>query len=301
MKKIIIAILVIIIIGFVSYVFINSSTETVENSNESAVNQETPVIVNEEVKPETNATSTTIGTSADGNAITAHHYGQGSTEILFIGGIHGGYAWNSSLLAYEFMDYVSDNPKIIPENVKVTVIPVLNPDGLKEVVKDVGPFESSDITMSLAETIPGRFNGNDVDLNRNFDCDWQKTATWQNKSVSGGDSAFSEPESIALKNYVETKKPAAVIVWDSATGGVFASSCHNGVSAETLDLVNLYSEASGYKAYKDFDFYEITGDMVNWLAKKNIPAISILLTTHDDIEWTKNIAGIKAILENYAK
>ncbi len=302
MKKIIIALLGIIIVGFLFYVFFNSSTETIENSENNIVNKEIPVATDsEEDETKDSPTSTVIGSSTNENKIVAHHYGEGDSEILFIGGIHGGYAWNSSLLAYEFMDYISSNPSVIPENVKVTVIPVLNPDGLSKVVSIDGPFESSDITMSLAETIPGRFNGNNVDLNRNFDCDWQKTATWQNKSVSSGDSAFSEPESLALKNYVELKKPTAVVVWDSAAGGVFASSCNNGVSAETLELVNLYSKASGYKAYKDFDFYEITGDMVNWFAKNNIPAISILLTNHSDIEWTKNIAGIKAILENYAK
>ena len=57
----------------------------------------------------------------------------------------------------------------------------------------------------------------------------------------------------------------------------------------------------GYRAYEDFDFYEITGDMVNWLAKIKVPAISVLLANHQDTEWTKNQAGIKALLEYYAK
>jgi beta-lactamase superfamily II metal-dependent hydrolase len=41
--------------------------------------------------------------------------------------------------------------------------------------------------------------------------------------------------------------------------------------------------------------------MVNWLAKKNIPAISVLLTTHQDTEWNKNLAGIKAMFAYYSK
>ena len=52
---------------------------------------------------------------------------------------------------------------------------------------------------------------------------------------------------------------------------------------------------------ESFDFYEITGDMVNWLAKNKVPAISVLLSTHNSIEWDKNLAGIKALLEHYAK
>jgi hypothetical protein len=157
------------------------------------------------------------------------------------------------------------------------------------------------VPTSQEVQVAGRFNANTVDLNRNFDCDWQASALWQNKNVSGGSSAFSEPESKAIKNYVETNKPKAVVVWYSSAGGVYASSCHNGVSSETKTLTKTYATASGYPAYENFDFYEITGDMVNWLAKINIPAISVLLTNHTETEWSKNLKGIEAVLKYYAK
>ncbi len=41
--------------------------------------------------------------------------------------------------------------------------------------------------------------------------------------------------------------------------------------------------------------------MVNWLAKEKVPAISVLLTTHDDTEWQKNKAGIEALLKHFAQ
>jgi hypothetical protein len=149
--------------------------------------------------------------------------------------------------------------------------------------------------------VAGRFNANNVDLNRNFECDWQSTGVWQSKSVSGGTAAFSEPESIALKNYVDAHKPTAVVAWYSSAGGVYASSCHNGVSSETNTLTSTFAKASGYPAYQSFDFYATTGDMVNWFAKNNVPAISVLLTNHTDTEWTKNQAGIQAVLKYYSK
>jgi hypothetical protein len=90
-------------------------------------------------------------------------------------------------------------------------------------------------------------------------------------------------------------------VWYSQAGGVFASSCHNGVLPETATLTQTFADASGYKAYQTFDFYEVTGDMVNWLAKSKVPAISVLLTNHTDTEWDKNWAGIAAVLNYYAK
>lgn len=242
-----------------------------------------------------------IGKSVEGREITAYHYGKGDTELLFIGGIHGGYEWNTTLVAYELMDYLKENPASIPENIQVTVIPVLNPDGLQKVIGTTGRFTKDDVLLSLEETVPGRFNANNVDLNRNFDCDWQSTGIWQNTTVSGGSKAFSEPESLAVKNYVEANNPDAVVVWYSAAGGVFSSSCEDGILPETSILTDIYAKASGYPAYEEFDFYEITGDAPNWLAKNNIPAISVLLSTHEDAEWTKNLAGIKALFEHYTK
>jgi hypothetical protein len=52
---------------------------------------------------------------------------------------------------------------------------------------------------------------------------------------------------------------------------------------------------------KAYDFYAVTGDMVNWFAKNKIPAISVLLTNHTDTEWTKNKAGAEAILKSFAQ
>lgn len=245
-------------------------------------------------------TKTLIATSVNGEEIIAYHYGTGDTELLFIGGIHGGYSWNTILVARALMDYLEADPSVIPENISVTVIPVLNPDGLYKTVGTTSAFTKDDVPESQTQTIPGRFNANEVDLNRNFDCDWEAMGTWKDKQVSGGTSAFSEPESAGIRDYVNAHTPKGVIVWYSSAGGVFASSCHNGVLTETTTMTNLYANASKYKAYETFDFYEITGDMVNWLAKESIPAISVLLTSHDNIEWDKNKKGIDALLQHYS-
>ncbi len=301
MKNFIIAILVIVAIGFGAYFFMPTPPDTgdlTENQN-STTNEDGEQL--NETQTQDQEGKSIIGKSTEGRDITAYHYGKGETNILFIGGIHGGYEWNTTLLAYEVIDYFEANPNTIPANIKLTIIPVLNPDGLNKVVGTSERFELSDVPTSLSDTVIGRFNANEVDLNRNFDCDWQTAGTWQNKTVSGGSKAFSEPESQAIKNYIEKKNPEAVIAWYSAAGGVFSSSCNNGVSTKTRALTNIYSEASGYSGHEEFDSYEITGDMVNWLAKKNIPAISVLLTDHDNTEWNKNKAGIEALLKHYAK
>ncbi|NCS98998.1 hypothetical protein GW764_02310 [Candidatus Parcubacteria bacterium] len=314
MKNIIITIVVILLLGIGGYLLLGNSSETTydgqSNQESQQVDEQSPEQDDAEENEEeisdqdydNQSPLSVIGKSVEGRDIKAYHYGNGETEILFVGGIHGGYSWNTSLVAYELIDYFDENPQVIPENVKATVIPVLNPDGLEEIIGTADKFTTSQASdVSLSESIPGRFNSNDVDLNRNFDCDWQSVGTWQDREVDGGNEPFSEPESQAIKNYIEGANPQAVIVWYSSAGGVYSSSCHNGVLSETRDLTNTFADASGYTPFEEFNFYEITGDMVNWLAKEGIPAISVLLTTHEGIEWTKNRDGVEAILDYYAE
>lgn len=306
MNKIVIALVVIVLVGIGAYFLIqNKSNYTAEPTVQNTPTITTPTTTIAELPvveaPKVDETKTIIGSSVEGRNIMAYHFGTGEKEILFIGGIHGGYEWNTSLVAYELMSYLEKASSTIPSNVRVTVIPVLNPDGLNKIVGTDGLFVKADVPSGASATIPGRFNAHNVDLNRNFDCDWQTEGKWQDTNVSGGSKAFSEPESQAIKAYVEARDLAGIVVWYSAAGGVFASNCHNDVPKETLVLTNLFAKASGYKAYESFDFYAITGDMVNWFAKKNIPAISVLLTTHEDTEWTKNLAGVTALLKHYAQ
>lgn len=307
MKNGIIIFIVLVLIGIGAYFLLGNRSDTAEvpgvsefpNGSPNLFEEEPAVKTDDELKDDDG--EMVIGRSVQGRDITAYHYGNGDTKLLFVGGIHGGYSWNTVLVAYEMMDYLEANPEVIPDNVEVTVIPVLNPDGLLKVAGSAGRFAKADVSASPEVRTSGRFNANNVDLNRNFDCGWQTTGVWQKTEVDGGSKVFSEPESRALRDYVNAQNPDAVVVWYSAAGGVYASNCHEGVLPETLTLSKIYSQASGYPAYEKFDFYELTGDMVNWLARKNIPAISVLLTTHEDVEWDKNRAGIEALIQNFAK
>ena len=65
--------------------------------------------------------------------------------------------------------------------------------------------------------------------------------------------------------------------------------------------MNVYAEASGYRAVKLFDEYEISGDAEGWLASINIPAITVELKTHETVEWEQNLAGIKALFNYYTQ
>lgn len=226
---------------------------------------------------------TVLGTSVEGKEIIAHHFGNGDTELLLVGGVHGGYSPNTAALAEEFVTYFAANPDAIPANLTVTVIPALNPDGLDET------------------GAAGRFNANEVDLNRNFACEWSSQATWRDQTVSGGDSEFSEPEAQALRDYVLTEEPDHVIVWFSQEGKVYPSACGTAPSSASVALADTFAAAANYPTEDEFDSYAITGDMVNWMASQNIPAISVLLSDHANTEWEKNRAGVEAVLNQYAE
>lgn len=241
-----------------------------------------------------------IGYSEEGRKIEAFTYGRGDKKIVFVGGIHGGYEWNSSLLAYHFLDYFNLNYEKIPEDISLVIVPVLNPDGLFKVIGKEGLFNEEDLIDGIDESI-GRLNNNGVDLNRNFDCKWQEEATWRSKEVGAGTKVFSEAESRVLRDFVLENNPKAVIFWHSQAGAVYASECEDGVLPETLDLMNFYAETSGYKSVASFDAYAVTGDAEGWLASINIPSITVELKNHQDIDWEENLSGLFSVLMYYGE
>ncbi|MCX6764374.1 MAG: M14 family metallopeptidase [Candidatus Nealsonbacteria bacterium] len=238
-----------------------------------------------------------LGLSVEGREIESYKFGKGKTQLIFVGGIHGGYEWNSVILAYEFMDYLKANLEFIPENLSITVIPSLNPDGVFKIIGKEGRFTVADVPAGSNGA--GRLNAHAVDLNRNFDCKWKPKGLWGTKEVSCGSRPFSEPESMAIRKFVLENNPTAVIFWHSKSNGVYASYCEADILQETRDIMNTYSKVSGYPAYETFDQYEVTGDASDWLASIGIPAISVELKTHETIEWEQNLAGIQALFKYY--
>jgi predicted deacylase len=242
---------------------------------------------------------TTIGTSVQGRDIESYTFGSGDTHLLFVGGMHGGYEWNSVLLAYQMIDHLEANPEILETEQKVTIIPDLNPDGTFLATGKTGRFTLNDISNPSTRLADGRFNANGVDLNRNFDCKWSPQSTWREATVSAGSQAFSEPEAIALRDFVLENTPDAVLFWHSQADNVYASECEEGILPETLALMSTYAKASGYGEVAKFDAYPITGDAEGWLASIGIPAVTVELKGYQTTEWAKNLAGTMAVLEDY--
>ncbi len=247
--------------------------------------------------PAAGYTTSVIGYSAEERPLTDIQFGSGPTHIVFIGGIHGGYEWNTILLAYDMIDYFAANPGDIPAEVTLHIIPAANPDGQYLVTGQEARFSALDVA---ADSLPGRVNGRGVDLNRNWDCNWTPTALWRDQPTSGGAKAFSEPETMALRDFLLELNPAAVIFWHSAANGVFAAGCP-GVYQPSLDLAEIYGRAAGYPVYETFTSYQVTGDAGDWLSLQGIPAISVELLSHESTDWSRNLDGVTAVLRQFSQ
>jgi g-D-glutamyl-meso-diaminopimelate peptidase len=235
-----------------------------------------------------------LGFSAGGRAVEVFSFGEGPNHIVLVGGIHGGFEWNSVLLAHEVIDYFNAYPEDIPPALTLNIIPVANPDGLFLVTGSAGRFAPEWVTEP---TQPGRFNGNGVDLNRNWECEWSSAARWGGRSVDPGSAPFSEPETRALRDYLLELSPRAVIFWHSMANLVAPASCE-GQDAGSGRLAAAYGEAAGYPV-GPFTAYEVTGDASTWVASLGIPAAVVELATKDSSESGQNLAGIFAVMELY--
>lgn len=251
--------------------------------------------------PITRHNPTTIGYSTGGLPIESYTFGAGPTRILFVGGIHGGAEWNTVLLAYAAIDYFGRHPERIPPAIMLQIVPAANPDGLRAVTGRWGRFQPTDVNITA---VRGRFNQNGVDLNRNWDCAWSATAWWGSTQTSGGTAPFSERETRVLRDFFLGEgmglKPAqAVIFWHSAVPGVFAGGCEH-IYPAAERLATIYGDAAGYPHGAAFSYYPITGDATNWLSMQQIPAITVELATHDEVEWPENLGGMRAALDYLA-
>jgi hypothetical protein len=209
--------------------------------------------------------------------LIGYRYGMGSEILLLVGGIHAGFEANTVRLLEDLQTHFSENPGDIQPEMTLILIPALNVDGLE-----------------YGRVLRGRFNGNGVDLNRNWGCGWSEEAVFQEETVNPGAEPFSEPETRALGSLIERTRPAAVIFYHAAANGVFAGSCPQ-ESSMSDDLGQIYGQASGYPFGGVFGDYTVTGSAPAWVNSIGIPALDVELATADGTEFTRNLNAILAV------
>lgn len=224
----------------------------------------------------------TYGRSSNGAPLYAYRLGYGPSKRALIGGIHGGYEWNTVQLVSETLTYLKDHPTDIPDNVTLYIIPNMNPDGY----------------AAGTDPIVARMNGNGVDLNRNWHYQWQMTATHGTRPVKAGTAPFSEPETMFTRDFILSHDIELAIFYHSAMGVIFSGAERD--KAPTYELAEMLSDVTGYRHQTEGVPGQITtGDAIDYLSDIGIPAVEIELTTHEWIgpaEWQRNLAGVQAFL-----
>jgi hypothetical protein len=223
-----------------------------------------------------------IGLTGKGSTIWVTQLGNGTRNIVLVGGMHAGFAPGTVDLAQAIVDYYSKNVDQIPPGIKLHVITNANPDS------PASPGE-----------LAGRLNSAGVDLNRNWDCDWKKNATWRNTTVSGGTKPFSEPETQVLREYFLRTQPVAVVFWEARAQRGQASPGGCGLqSLFSESLAQIYGKGAGY-VVAPFVAYSVNGDATNWLDGQGIPAISVLLPDYESADFDNNLIAVQSLLESY--
>jgi LysM repeat protein len=241
---------------------------------------------------------TLLGYSVLERPIELYTFGSGPNTLIFIGGLHGGYEWNSTVLAYEFIDYFIEEPTAVPETVTLHIIPAANPDGIFAATGKTGVISPTDVIIS--DTFPARFNANGVDLNRNWGCEWAPTAVWWDEIISGGAAPYSEVENQILLAFIQSQQAnlQGVIFWHSSAFLISPGQCGDAPHQPSEALAHAFALASGYPV-GSFDAYPITGEASNALAQLGIPSFSIELFSHEALDWNRNLAGIQALFALY--
>ena len=162
-----------------------------------------------------------FGFSVSGLPILFHEWNQGSIHVLILGGVHGDEVegvFVSQALLGAFL-------KNFPYSIKLTLIPVFNPDGF------------------LQNT---RTNQNLIDLNRNLPTkDW--TPNVAKEKYNPGVQPNSEPENQALVSWFEKNSPQFII------------SIHSwkpllNVNGNCEPEASVLSQETGYKVVQDIGY-----------------------------------------------
>lgn len=196
-----------------------------------------------------------VGRSVQDRPITMVSFGDGSNRVLILGGVHANEYGVS--VARRLIEYLLANPWAVPEDTRIDVIAVANPDGL---------------------ALRRQPNARRVDLNRNFpSSNWRRIKT---RSSSSGASPGSEPETQALVNLMMSGGYSRVVSLHSR-GGIID---YDGPGARSL--ATRFSHVSHWPVIRLARFKRYPGSLGSWAPETlGIPVLTVeladrRLTTH---------------------
>lgn len=207
-----------------------------------------------------------INSSAQGEAASS------KPGALYMGNVHAREHLSNEvplLLAAWLLDHRNDaDIKNYIARLDIYIVPMLNPDGAEFDIK-TGNYQYFRKNMSFnADKTRG------VDLNRNFDSWWCEAgaSTYPGADTYCGPRAFSEPESQAVKKFVEARKNLKThISYHSFAGEILYPWGGNDADVPSAKDKQVFEKVgaamgklTGYRSYKSSEMYIATGDSCDW-------------------------------------
>lgn len=202
--------------------------------------------------------------------------------LLYTGSIHAR-EWIGNELAIKFIEYITGNYQFDPrlektlESSTLYIVPCLNPDGFEYSRKHFSFWRKNRRKHS-----DGTYG---VDLNRNFSVGFEKVND-KKSNVYGGDKPFSEPETRAIKEFVDARSNITISLDYHSQGNVFfpAHKFRHEAEPDGTDLNNLCANMSA-------EINRVTGRTYG--IHRGKPPVKLISGSGREYYYSK---GIKAIV-----
>ncbi len=235
-----------------------------------------------------------FGESAEGREIFCYKIGQGAVPVLFVSSIHGNEV-GTIKLAHRLLNWLNqDSGKY--NQFSFYIIPVFNPDGHHIAKHNPNYFGGGR---------KGRFNGHNVDLNRNFPTpSFQSNSFWgigknysEKINVFCGEFGGSEPEIQGLIKFIQEKQIKFYFAFHSMGAGVMGNN-----QPLAQELMDVFAKASGYtkEGLGDWVNLKQTGTAKEWCDIHSINYLEIEGRYRYSPDWPAHKKGIEAVLEKLA-
>ncbi|WII72799.1 M14 family metallopeptidase [Bdellovibrio sp. 22V] len=194
--------------------------------------------------------------------------------VIFMGGHHAREHLSIELplyyIEYLLKEYTSGNPRVqrLVNTRDIHMIPVVNPDGAEY---DISTGSYKSWRKNRTRNSNGTYG---VDLNRNYSYGWGGGGASTNPSSDTyrGPQAFSEPETQAIKKYVESHENITILLSFHTFSQLILypwGHVYEGIS-NTRDkqvhevMARKMAEWNGYTPQQSSELYIASGDTTDW-------------------------------------
>lgn len=201
-----------------------------------------------------------IGESVMENKIYCIKIGRGKKKI-FINGAHHGLEHLTSAFIMRFIeeyayaisegcDFFRHSPAELFNSVSLFAVPMVNPDGVDIAIHGMditNPYHRKLISMVGIHSFNKvwQANANGVDINHNYDANWQVVEEHPSPSKYSGPYSESEPETKAIVDFVRSEKFDLLLAFHSQGGEIYYD-FDGKMSSDSLELAKNFASVSGY-------------------------------------------------------